>query len=139
MTDLEKAKSNLSGHTIALCKDGNLLFSEKRGISPMMEFIAENKDLSGYSVADLVVGKAAAMLFVKAKIAKVHAVTLSQSGKAFLEKYNIPVTYDTLAEHIINRNGTDICPMERTVLDCEDAQTGYNLLKEKLIAMQKTN
>jgi len=64
MTDLELAKRNLAGHTICLCKDGKLLTSDKRGISPMMDFIEEGRDVTGYSVADKIVGKAAAFLFV---------------------------------------------------------------------------
>ena len=67
MTDLELAKRNLAGHTICLCKDGKLLTSDKRGISPMMDFIEEGRDVTGYSVADKIVGKAAAFLFVLPK------------------------------------------------------------------------
>ena len=59
------AKENLSGHTICLCKDKNIFFIDKRGIAPMMGFIADGVDLKGYSVADIIVGKAVAMLFVK--------------------------------------------------------------------------
>lgn len=84
MTDLQTAKNNLEGHTICLCKDGKCLFSEKRGIAPMMDFIAEAKDLSGYSVADLVVGKAAVLLFVKCGIKRAFAKTLSKSQREYL-------------------------------------------------------
>ena len=137
MSDIQKATENLSGHTISLCRDGKLIFSDKRGISPMMGFIAEGVDLSGYSVADLIVGKAVAMLFVKCGIRSVYAKTLSQSGKEMLEKYGIEYEYGELTEKIINRDGTDICPMERTVLNTDDLEDGYLLLKEKLATMMK--
>ena len=120
MSDLRLAKDNLSGHTICLCRDGNLIFSEKKGISPMMGFIAEGKDLTGYSVADLIVGKAVAMLFVKCGIKRVFAKTLSQSGKKMLQLHGIYCEYETLTERIINRDGTDICPMEKTVMYTDD-------------------
>ena len=109
MTDLQTAKNNLEGHTICLCKEGKYLFSEKRGIAPMMDFIADGVDLSGYTVADLVVGKAAAMLFVKCGIKRVFAKTLSEHAKRVLEMYGIDYEYDTLALNIINRDGTDVC------------------------------
>ena len=137
MSDLKIAMENLPGHTICLCRDGNLLFSDKKGISPMMSFIAEGTDLKGYSVADLIVGKAVAMLFVKCKIEQVFAKTLSKSGKAMLEGHGIPCEYETLTERIINRDGTDICPMEKTVKGTEDIEEGYKLLKEKLQSMKK--
>ncbi len=140
MTDLQIAKENLAGHTICLCKDGKCLYSEKRGIAPMMDFIGNGVDLRGFSVADLIVGKAAAMLFARSGIVGVFAKTLSKSGKAILEKYGIPFSYDVLTERIINRDGTAICPMEKAVAHAEDFEEAYELLKSKLkeLASAKT-
>ena len=138
MTDLQTAEKNLEGHTICLCKDGKCLFSEKKGIAPLMGFIAEGIDLEGYSVADLIVGKAAALLMVKCKIKAVFAKTLSVSGEKFLKNNNIPYEYGVLTEKIINRDGTDICPMEKTVLNTDDPEEGYILLKEKIASMKKS-
>ena len=132
MTDLQTAKNNLDGHTICLCKDGKCIFSEKRGIAPMMDFIAEAKDLSGYSVADLVVGKAVALLFIKCKINGVFAKTLSESAKRVLELYGVDYEYETLTEKIINRDGTDICPMEKAVSGTDDIEEAYSILQNKL-------
>lgn len=138
MTDLQIAKNNLSGHTICLCKDGKCIFSEKRGISPMMGFIADGINLSGYSVADVVVGKAVAMLFVKCGIKSVYAKTLSESGKKVFELFNISYEYETLTEKIINRQGDDICPMEKTVANTDNVEEAYILLKEKLELMKNS-
>ena len=135
MTDIEIAKSNLSGHTICLCKDGNCLYSERRGIAPMMNFIANGTDMRGYSVADLVVGKAAAMLFVLSGIKSVFAKTLSKSGEEILKRYEIPYEYETLTDKIINRDGTDICPMEKAVSVTEDPQEAYSILSERIKSM----
>ena len=137
MTDLQIAKDNLSGHTICLCKGGQCLYSEKHGIAPMMGFIADGVDLEGYSVADIVVGKAAALLFVKCKIQAVFAKTISKGGEEVLKQHNIPYEYETLVDKIINRDGTDICPMEKTVLNTDDPEEGYILLKNKIQSMRK--
>ncbi len=132
MTDLQIAKNNLSGHTICLCKEGNCLFSEKRGIAPMMGFIGDGVDLSGYSVADMVVGKAAALLFVKCGIKSVFAKTLSEYAKKTLELYGIDYEYETLTERIINREGTATCPMEKAVTNTDNPEEAYIILKNKL-------
>lgn len=132
MSDLEIAEKNLTGHTVCLCKGGECIYSEARGISPMMSFIAEGVDLAGYSVADTVVGKAAALLFIKCGIKEVYAKTLSKAAKTVLEKYGIYYKYDTLTERIINRAGTDVCPMEKTVLSTDNPEEAYSLLKLKL-------
>ena len=134
--DLQNAKKNLLNHTICLCKDATCLFSDKKGISPMMDFINDNIDLNGYSVADLIVGKAVAFLFVKCNIKNVYAKALSKSGKEILDKYHIYYEYETITEKIINREGNDICPMEKVVLNIDDAEIAYIKLKEKLDNMR---
>ena len=135
MTDIQIAKKGLEGHTICLCKDGNCIFSEKKGIAPVMDLIAEGVNLAGYSAADRVVGKAAAMLFVKCGIVRVFAKTLSLHAKKVLESHGIEYGYETLTESIINRAGTDICPMEKTVLNTDNVEEAYALLKTKLQTM----
>ena len=127
----------LDGHTIALCKGENILTSDKKGIAPMLGFIDEGTNLRGYSVADLVVGKAAAMLFVKAGLSEVFAKNLSKSGKEYLEKHEITVKCDVLTDKILNRSGDRICPMECAVSDTEDFDEGYRLIKEKLEILMK--
>lgn len=136
MTDLQVAKNNLPGHTICLCKDGDSLHSDKKGIAPMMDFIASGANLAGYSVADLVVGKAAALLFVKCSIKNVFAKTLSKSGMEILERHGVVYEYETLAEKIINRSGTDICPMEKALANTENPKEAFEILKRKLAEIQ---
>lgn len=138
MTDAELAREALNGHSIALCRNGEILSDDGRGISPMMKFIAQGKDLSGYSAADLIVGKAAAMLFVKAGIVSVHGNMMSVAGKEFLEAHGVPCTWDTLTERIINRSGTDICPMEKAVADIDDVEAGYSALKRRIEEMKRS-
>ena len=136
MTDLQTAKNNLAGHTICLCKDGACLYSERRGIAPMMNFIESGADLAGYSVADMVVGKAAALLFVKSGIKSVFAKTLSEYAKRVLELYGVDYEYGILTERIINREGTDICPMEKAVMNTDDPEEAYVILKNKLAELK---
>ena len=138
MSDLQIAKDNLMGNTICLCKDGRCLFSQSRGISPMMNFIDDGVDLSGYSVADIVVGKAVALLFVKCGIKSVFAKTLSQNAKRIFELYGVDYQYEILAEKIINRAGTDICPMEKAVTNTDDPQEAYAILKDELKRIRAT-
>lgn len=137
MSDIELATENLDGHSICLCKDGELLTDDGRGISPMMRLIAEGRDLIGYSAADVIVGKAAAMLFVKAGIAQVYGRTMSRAGKEYLEAHGIPCSCGELTEKIINRTGDDICPMERTVMNIDGYEEGYEAIKERLAQMKK--
>ena len=132
MSDLENAKIALKGHTIALCKGDKILTSDKKGITPMVEFIDSGINLKGYSVADLIVGKAVAMLYVKAEIVAVYAKTISKPAIQVLKNNHISFYYDILTDKIINRKGNDLCPMEKVVLDIDNVDTAYQLIKNKL-------
>lgn len=136
MSDIERAKENLGGHSICLCKGGSIITDDGRGISPMMKFIGENKDLKGYSAADIIVGKAAAMLFVKAGVVAVHGKVMSKAGKEYLESHGISCTFDTPTDNIIDRSGKDICPMEKTVAHISEADAGYEALRGKIAEMR---
>ena len=132
MNDLERAKEGLKGHTLCLVRGDETIVRDERGIAPMMALIAEKNDLTGFSAADRVVGKAAAMLFVKAKIKELFAETISRSAAEFLRNSGLPFSYRTMTEYIVNRDGTGRCPMESAVLSCNDAEEGYLLLQQKL-------
>lgn len=131
MKDIIKAKELLKDDkTLILVKDDDVIESTLSGIKPLIGLLNNNKDLNGYSIADKIVGKAQAMLIVKANIKEVYTKVLSKQGEMILKKYNIPYSYETLTDQIINRKGTDICPMEKTVKDIDDIEDGYILLKE---------
>ncbi len=130
--DIDRAIENLEGHSICLCKGKTFYFSDKKGIAPILDFIDKNINLKGFCVADVIVGKAAAMLFKKVGIKEVFGRVMSISAKEYLHINNIKYSYNELVEKIINRQKTDICPMEKTVLGVEDEEEAYVLLKQKV-------
>jgi len=102
----------------------------ERGIKPLLLLLQDAAaPLCGATVADKVVGKAAAFLFVYGKVKAVHAGVLSAAAKAVLEKYEVPFTYDVLTDKILNRDKTGFCPMETKVWDIETPEEAYTILK----------
>lgn len=53
----------------------------------------------------------------------------SEVGKKVLKAHKIPFEYGTLAAIIINRAGTDACPMEKAVVNTGDAEAANLLIK----------
>ncbi len=139
MSDLEKAKKLLKngGFTCVMCKGETLYTSEKRGVVPVLEKLEQGIDISGFSVADKVVGKAAAMLFHLAGISCLHTEVISIPAKEFLEKSSIEFSYDILTDKIINRSGDGLCPMETAVMDIDSAEEGFSAIKNKLDELRK--
>ena len=98
----------------------------------MVGFISEGVDLKGFSVADKIVGKAAAMLFVLAGIKNAYGEVMSIGGLEFLEQNGIGASYNVLTEKIINRSGTDICPMEKAVENISVPTEAFLSIKETI-------
>ncbi len=133
MNDIENAIRLLKnyGYTCVLCKGESVHTSCVKGISPMLDFIREGLELEGFSVADKIVGKAAAMLFVLVGVKSVYGEVMSREGQKFLEKHDVDYSYGVLTEKIINRKGDGVCPMEQTVAEIDDIETAYTALLEK--------
>ena len=138
MADLEKAKELLvDNKTCVLVKDETIITSELKGIMPIISLLSTNTDLEGYSVADRIVGKAAALLFVYAGIKEAYGEVMSEAGMKVLEDFNIPYSYKIKTDKIINRTGDDICPMEKTVIDIDNPEDAYIALKKKVESLRK--
>lgn len=132
MNNLEKAKLNLKDeNTLVLVKGEIIYVSQGHGVRPMLDFINNKIDLTGFSVADKVVGKGAAMLFIYAKISEVYARLISKPALAVLNEHKVKVTYDKLVNNIINKRGDDLCPMEKATLNIDDILEAYKVLCEK--------
>ncbi len=130
MKILVKKIKNGSAVIALRTKDGEERCSAERGIKPLLILLEDaSAPLHGAIVADKVVGKAAAFLFVVGKVKQLHAVVLSVPAKMVLERYGIEFTYDELTDKILNRDKTGFCPMETKVWDIETPQEAYGALK----------
>ena len=140
MNSLEKAIDFLKKENatlVAINKD-EIYISHSRGVAPILEKIDENPSFfCGASVADKVIGKAAAMLLSKYKIKELHTPLISERALEYFEKTQISVTYDNLVPNIINRDKTDICPMEKCVLSTDDEDEAERLIRLKRQELNK--
>lgn len=138
MTDIEKAKKLLEekNASIVLCRGGETAVSCAKGIAPMIGFIGEKKDLRGFSAADRIVGKAAAMLFVFAGITEVYAEVLSVAGEKTLAEYSVKYSCGKKCDFIENRMKTGMCPMEQTVEKIDTPEEAYKALCAKLAELR---
>lgn len=115
-----------------IIQNGKIVASETgRGVAPIIK-LYESGILENSYVVDKVVGKAAAMVMTKGGIKACHAVTVSRPALSWFEAHGVMVEYDVLVDHIINRTGDGMCPMEQTVLEIEDDKEVITVLKEKI-------
>jgi hypothetical protein len=122
MTDLDIAKEKLVSEDFAICivKDGETIYTSKeKGIYPIYNAYRSMKDeLAGASIADRVIGKAAAMICDSASISNLYTVIITEQALEILEKIN--VEYSKTVPYIKNRDKTDLCPIEKLSRTTDD-------------------
>ncbi|MEJ2242001.1 MAG: DUF1893 domain-containing protein [Candidatus Bathyarchaeota archaeon] len=131
--DLEIAKFRLSNQKLSLVivKKGNVIFeTKKQGITGLLEAIEIfEENLISSSIADKIVGVAAAMLCVYSGISSVFAITISESGMKLLKENNIHCEYSKKVNNILNRTKTNVCPFEKLAINSIDPENAYKNLK----------
>ena len=139
MNNLEKARNILTvnGYTFVAVSDTGIITSTERGVKPLLELLDNNRNLHDFSVADKVIGKAGALLYVLLQPSEIFTDVISGPALEVLESNNIHIEYNVLTDAIINRTGTGFCPMESAVMDTADPVTALSLIREKLKSLTK--
>lgn len=121
MKDIELAKNLLNNEkkAIVIVKSGKVIFSsEDKGIKPVYEALIEFKDgLQGSSVADKVIGKAAAMIYEHADIKELSTNLISEKAVDVLKNTSIVYEYEKSVPYIKNRDRSGMCPIETLSLE----------------------
>lgn len=136
--DLIEAKKRLieGGYTCVVMKDEQIYTSTERGVKPLLAWLDDEVDLQGYSAADKVIGKGAAMLYVLLGMKEIYTQIISESARKTLAQHGIEVYYDQCVEGIRNRTNTGPCPMEGAVKKIDDPKGALQAIREKLKSMQ---
>ena len=123
-----------------IAKRNNVIFycSNDIGVKPILSKLNENINFyQGAEIEDTIVGKAAACLYVLARIKFVYAHTLSEAAKKYLEQNNFPFQCDELVKEIRNRTDTDMCPLEKSVMDIDDPILAKKALEKTIENLMK--
>lgn len=137
LTDGENARNILcsQGYTCVICRKERIHTTTLRGVKPLVQWLESGTDLSGFSAADKVVGKATAFLYCLLGVKEVYAKIMSEGALEVLSGHGICTKYDTLVKYIINRKGDGICPFESAVWDITDPGEARTAIHAKMKAM----
>jgi hypothetical protein len=134
MDDLEVAKQRLRDKKLNLVfvkKSKPIFETSREGLGGFLQAIEElNGNLFGSSVADKIIGRAAALLCAHSNIKTAFAVTLSQSALEILNNYNIYYEFETLVPTILNLRKTDKCPFEKLVENIHNPKKAHEKIKQ---------
>ena len=134
--ELAKVKLTDSGATCVILKGDHIYTSAQRGVAPLLNWLDTGMDFTGYCAADKVVGNGAAFLYALLNVQELYAHILSRPAAETLQRYGISYTYGTLVDHIRNRSGTGLCPIEESVAGETIATDALKKIRAKLAQLQ---
>ena len=120
----------MSEAVCTVIKDGRIWESDLSGLRPLMNWLNNEPEvLKDSYVIDKIVGKASALLLTYGGAARIHGKTMSKAADEILTRYGIEHSWDVMADYIINRDGTDMCPMEKKILDVSEPQQAFEIFR----------
>lgn len=110
----------------------------ERGVKDLHRLLTQEPEiLRGALLADKVVGKGAAALMIAGGAAWVYADVISQAAMELFEQSRVNVQYGEIVPNIINRTGTDICPVEKLCQECKTAEECLPLIDKFITEMNR--
>ena len=111
--------------------DGTIHRFTQRGVKDLLTLVTTAPEvLHNAIIADKAVGKAAAACMVQGGVKQVWADVMSEPAMTLLRAFRVEAECGTLVDHIINRAGTDWCPMERLSREIDDPATIIRKIQE---------
>ncbi len=134
MEDLERAKQILAAgdSTCVVCGGDTVYQSTDRGVKPLLAWLDSCTDMMGYSAADRVVGKGAALLYCLLGVRRVYGRVMSVAAVKVFRANGIEYSWGTLAESILNRRKVGICPIEAATAACDEPEDALPIIRRTL-------
>ena len=111
--------------------DGTIRRFTQRGVKDLLALVTGHPEvLRDALIADKAVGKAAAACMTAGGVQQVYADVMSEPALALLQAHGVEADYGQLVDHIINRAGTDWCPMEKLSRDIDDPAAIIQRIKD---------
>lgn len=118
---------------VAESASGERVEFRRSGVVDLYELVTSRPCfLQGGRLADRIIGRGAAFLAVKGGVSELFAYVISRPALEVLQRAGIKTEYGRLEDNIANRDGTDICPVEKATLKAQTAEEALPLIKDFL-------
>ncbi len=132
MIDLAKKTLIEGGYSAVVVKDNKVLHAVMgSGVYPVIKLYNEYpEDMKDAVVADKIIGRAAAIVYILCGIKEIYCHVISEPGIEILDKHGIKHSQNNIVARIDNRTKTDMCPMEKSSFKSEDIHEAYAAMIE---------
>lgn len=120
---------HIERHSLVI-DNGRIHKFDGRGVSDLFRLLQEVPDiLCGSSIADKVIGKAAAALMIQGNVREVYGDIISTSAISLFRKNGVEISFATEVHHIINRTKSDWCPIEKACYELDSIDEIFNVVQ----------
>ena len=124
-------------YSCVICKGDEIHTFTQRGVADLYDLIKTNPDLLyAASVADKVIGKAAASLMIIGNVKEIYADIISQAAIDILSDTNIKLSYKEKIPFIQNRDQSGWCPLEKMTKEEESLDNIFTLIENFILSMR---
>lgn len=124
---------NLDKHTLGIYKDGEIKYYNQRNLKPLFLALEDNNnDFSNCYITDRRISKASAMLMVYGRAKHVQTPVMTKSAKELFDKNGVKYETDEIVDSVLDKNSKIKCPLEKLVLNTDNPEEGYKILKQKV-------
>lgn len=141
MTDRLTGMLKSGNHSLIIAHGDDTRVYDTKGIATLLQLVTSgNQTMQRATIADKVVGKAAAALMIIGGATAVHALLISDGAVELLHDAGVTVDYDKRVDHILNRTASGWCPMEQACRNCRTAEECLTAIKKttEKLANKKT-
>ena len=122
--------------SLLVYNDSTLSTHTNRGVRDLLTLIStQPKRLQGAIVADKIIGKAAAAIMATGGVIEVHTNIISTPARALLEAEGIKVVATEEVPQILNRNKSQMCPIDSQLEGIESIEECVTVLQNMLITL----
>lgn len=141
LPDLKIARSTLSKENLSLVivSGGEVILrSQNHGIAELLGALERFGDtLHGASIADRIVGKAAAYLVLYARMKGIYAPVVSRDARDLLSQAGLECKFGKVVPWILDVEGKDRCPLEKLCASIWSPQEAFNALRTHLAPVKE--
>jgi hypothetical protein len=112
-------------------KRGIIYRSKKSGVEGLLDFIGQHgRKHESLVIFDKIVGQGVALLAAYLEAEEVYGITGSKLAAENLEKFKIKFYFEKTVDNILNKDKTDLCPLEKLSFD-RSPEEFYRRLADK--------
>ena len=133
MLVLSKLALQTSQCTLAVAKSGVVEMFYRRAVADLLQLHdTEPERLCGASVADKIIGKAAASILILSGVKEAYAPRITEGAIRLLAEHGVKAECDEAIDRVENRTHTGRCPLDTVCADLSEPEEMLQAVREKL-------